>query len=186
MVWLFFLHRMFLLLLIHKPTGGAVSKLYVQRLAIVFFSTSLLFLGPPSAKFIPLDLVPNPNTMLLPMPWLKLLSFASYLSINTVRFRLPPWSTVTMSLLSIYLSSNPVHYQRTKHVKIDIHFVHYEVALGLIRVLHVFSQHQFADIFTKGLSSALFPDFVSILNIRATPVLTEGAVRRVYKFYYHY
>lgn len=49
-----------------------------------------------------------------------------------------------------------------------------QVALGKVRVLHVPSQHQFADIFTKGLPTALFREFVSILNVRPAPVSTEG------------
>ncbi|KAJ9538101.1 LOW QUALITY PROTEIN: hypothetical protein OSB04_030834 [Centaurea solstitialis] len=49
----------------------------------------------------------------------------------------------------VYMSSNPVQYQRSKHTKTDIHFVHDQLALGLVCVLHVPSSSQFADIFTK-------------------------------------
>ncbi|GKC01733.1 ribonuclease H-like domain-containing protein [Tanacetum coccineum] len=59
----------------------------------------------------------------------------------------------------VYLSCKPVQHQRTKHIEIDIHFVCDLVAAGQVRVLHVPSRYQFADIFTKGLSSALFEEF---------------------------
>ncbi|GKB99416.1 NBS-containing resistance-like protein, partial [Tanacetum coccineum] len=55
-----------------------------------------------------------------------------------------------------YLSTNHVQHQRTKHIEIDIHFVRNYVASGQVRVLHVPSRFQYADIFTKGLPSALF------------------------------
>ncbi|WVZ56997.1 hypothetical protein U9M48_007445 [Paspalum notatum var. saurae] len=60
---------------------------------------------------------------------------------------------------AVYMTANPVHHRRTKHIEIDIHFVREKVALGQVRVLHVPSSHQFADIMTKGLPVQLFTDF---------------------------
>jgi hypothetical protein len=65
----------------------------------------------------------------------------------------------------VYLSTNPVQHQRMKHVEIDLHFVRDRVAIGEVRVLHVPTTSQFADIFTKGLPSSTFIEFRSNLNI---------------------
>uniref|UniRef100_J3KUE7 Reverse transcriptase Ty1/copia-type domain-containing protein n=1 Tax=Oryza brachyantha TaxID=4533 RepID=J3KUE7_ORYBR len=45
---------------------------------------------------------------------------------------------------AVCMTANPLHHRRTKHIEIDIHFVHEKVALGQVRVLHVPSSHQFA------------------------------------------
>jgi hypothetical protein len=66
---------------------------------------------------------------------------------------------------AVYLSTNLVQHQRTKHVEIDLHFVRERVAAGDVRVLSVPITLQFADIFTKGLSTSVFLDFRSSLNI---------------------
>ncbi|GKF35072.1 ribonuclease H-like domain-containing protein, partial [Tanacetum coccineum] len=55
---------------------------------------------------------------------------------------------------AIYLTTNHVQHQRTKHIENDIHFVRDMFARGHVRVLHVPSRYQYADIFTKGLPSA--------------------------------
>ena len=73
------------------------------------------------------------------------------------------------NISAVYLSTNPVHHQRTKHVEIDLHFVRERVALGAVRVLHVPTSLQYADIFTKGLPTAVFINFRSSLNIRSSP-----------------
>ncbi|GJY44539.1 ribonuclease H-like domain-containing protein [Tanacetum coccineum] len=75
---------------------------------------------------------------------------------------------------AVYLSTNLVQHQRTKHIEIDIHFVREYVASGQVRVLHVPSRFQYADIFTKGLPTALFLEFRSSLNVRRSPAHTEG------------
>ena len=66
---------------------------------------------------------------------------------------------------AVYLSTNPVQHQQTKHVEIDLHFVRDRVAIGDVRVLHVLTTSQFADIFTKGLPSSTFSEFRSSLNV---------------------
>nr|GEX95852.1 ribonuclease H-like domain-containing protein [Tanacetum cinerariifolium] len=63
-----------------------------------------------------------------------------------------------------YMPANSVQHQRTKHIKIDIHFIRDKVAAGHVRVLHVPSRFQYADIFTKSLPYLLFADFRSGLS----------------------
>ena len=74
----------------------------------------------------------------------------------------------------IYLAGNPVQHQHTKHIEMDIHFVREKVARGQIRVLHVPSRYQIADIFTKGLPLVLFEDFRDNLSVRRPPASTAG------------
>jgi hypothetical protein len=68
--------------------------------------------------------------------------------------------------------ANDVQHQCTKHIKIDLHFIRYHVAMRQFQVLHVPSSRQCADIMMKGLPSTLFLDFRSSLNVRPPPVVT--------------
>nr|GEX12698.1 ribonuclease H-like domain-containing protein [Tanacetum cinerariifolium] len=75
---------------------------------------------------------------------------------------------------AVYMPANSVQHQRTKHIEIDIHFVRDFVASGQVRVLHVPLRFQYADIFTKGLRTALFLEFRSSLNVRRLVAQTAG------------
>jgi hypothetical protein len=72
------------------------------------------------------------------------------------------------------MSTNPAQHQRTKHIEIDICFVHDQVALGQVCVLHI---PLFAHIFTKVLASLLFLNSWSSLTVRQSPGTTEESVR---------
>lgn len=60
------------------------------------------------------------------------------------------------NISALYLTMNPVDHQRTKHKEINLHFVRERVAPGDVCVLHVPTSVHYADIFTKGLRTAVF------------------------------
>nr|GEW39860.1 ribonuclease H-like domain-containing protein [Tanacetum cinerariifolium] len=80
------------------------------------------------------------------------------------------WSSkrqLTLSRSSVEADYRVVaNHQQTKHIEIDIHFVRDLVAAGQVRVFHVSSRYQYADIFTKGLSSSLFEKFRTSLSVQ--------------------
>ncbi|XP_022014482.1 uncharacterized mitochondrial protein AtMg00810-like [Helianthus annuus] len=78
------------------------------------------------------------------------------------------------NISAIYLSGNPVQHQRTKHIELDIHFVRDLVQRGSVRILHIPTRFQVADIFKKGLPKVLFDDFRSSLSIRPPFASTAG------------
>nr|GEU87460.1 ribonuclease H-like domain-containing protein [Tanacetum cinerariifolium] len=99
---------------------------------------------------------------------------------NLIRELHSPLLTATLvyydNISVVYMSANPIQHHRTKHIDIDIHFVHDMVKVVHVRVLYVPSRFQYADIFTKdsfgflvdksssfvvsGRSSVSFPSYV--------------------------
>jgi hypothetical protein len=69
------------------------------------------------------------------------------------------------NISAVYMLGNPVQHRRTKHMEIDIHFVREKGALVQVRVLHVPTSAQFADIFTKGLATTPFQDIRFSFNV---------------------
>jgi histone deacetylase 1/2 len=73
------------------------------------------------------------------------------------------------NLAATYLSVNPVFHARTKHVKVDYHFVRDRVAKKEIQIRFISSQDQLADVFTKPLPTSSFTAFRFKLRVDPPP-----------------
>lgn len=69
------------------------------------------------------------------------------------------------SKAAISISNNLVQHGRTKHIKIDRHFIKEKMKSGEVSMIHVPSKEQVADIFTKGFSKQVFESFTSKLGL---------------------
>ncbi|GKE71816.1 ribonuclease H-like domain-containing protein, partial [Tanacetum coccineum] len=135
----------------------------------VFFLAVIYHHGPLSVSRRFLVPVLRHSIVELPMLLLRLVGYAIYYVSCTLLY-------LPLRFFIQYLSCNPVQHQRTKHIEIYIHFVRDLVAAGQVRVFHVPSRYQYADIFTKGLPSALFEEFCSSLSVWCHPAQTAELV----------
>jgi hypothetical protein len=68
--------------------------------------------------------------------------------------------------LAIELAKNPVHHERSKHIDVRrFHSIREHIKDGEIRVVHVQTNDQPADIFTKSLPKPLFENCKQMLGM---------------------
>ena len=69
------------------------------------------------------------------------------------------------NLNAINISKNPIQHSRTKHIDIRHHFIRELVEDKIIKLEHVKTENQLADIFTKALDDAQFENLRRRLGI---------------------
>ena len=64
-----------------------------------------------------------------------------------------------------FISKNPKHHNRTKHIDVSFHFTRERITMKEIDVLYIPTEHNLADVMTKGLARGPFEKFREALGV---------------------
>ncbi len=77
---------------------------------------------------------------------------------------------------SILLVNNPVYHARRKHIEVHYHFIREKVLAKKIDLIHVSTEDQVADIFTKALGTNKLKKFRKMLGVLEVDLSLRGNV----------
>jgi hypothetical protein len=80
------------------------------------------------------------------------------------------------NISSILLANNPVYHARTKHIEVHYHFIREKVLTKEIDLIHVNTEDQVIDIFTKALGTDKLKKFQKMLGVLEVDLNLNGSV----------
>jgi len=80
------------------------------------------------------------------------------------------------NISSILLVNNPVYHARTKHIEVHYHFIRKKVLAKEIDLIHVNTEDQVVDIFTKALGTDKLKKFRKMLDVLEVDLNLRGSV----------
>jgi hypothetical protein len=80
------------------------------------------------------------------------------------------------NISSILLANNPVYHARTKHIEVHYHFIKENVIAKEIDLIHVSTEDQVVDIFTKALGTNKVKKFKKMLSVLEVDLSLRGSV----------
>jgi len=80
------------------------------------------------------------------------------------------------NISSILLTNNLVYHARTKHIEVHYHFIREKVLAKEIDLIHVSTEDQVAEIFTKALGTDKLKKFQKMLSVLEVDLSLRGSV----------
>ena len=65
---------------------------------------------------------------------------------------------------AIYLSRNPMHHGRIKHVDVKLHFIRDQIAMGFVDLVKIHTDDNPTDMLTKSLPGAKFNLYMNLVG----------------------
>jgi len=81
------------------------------------------------------------------------------------------------NISSILLANNPIYHVKTKHIKVHYHFIKEKVVAKEIDLIHVSTEDQVADIFTKALGTDKLKKFRQMFGVLEVDLNLRGSVK---------
>jgi hypothetical protein len=78
---------------------------------------------------------------------------------------------------NILLANNPIYHVRTKHIEVHYHFIRKKIIAREINLIHVSTEDQVVDVFTKALGTDKLKKFRKMLGVLEMDLSLRGSVQ---------